>query len=86
MTVDEYIRVDLLKIEQLIRLGWSRYDAVCAVDGSDWHELEQLLDERPRCPLDLAARITAPVTESPGNRDSGVLASRHRPQHRRQLV
>ncbi len=56
MTVDECIRAEQFKIAQLIRLGLSRYEAICAVEsGCDWHELEQFVDEHPDCPIELEA-------------------------------
>ncbi len=65
MTVDEYVRAEQFKIEQLTRLGLSRDDAVGAVQaGCDWHEVERFLSEHPGCPVELAARITAPIGQT----------------------
>ncbi len=62
MTVDEYVRAQEFKIEQLIRLGLTRYAAISAVEtGCDWHELERFLADHPGCPIELATRITAPI-------------------------
>lgn len=44
--VDEVLRVEKFKIDNYLRLGYSIYDAMYAVDNNiDWHEVEELLEK-----------------------------------------
>jgi hypothetical protein len=58
---DEAVAVELHKLEQYERLGFSRYDAVVAVDQKiDWHDVERLL--AGGCSRELALAILAPLS------------------------
>jgi hypothetical protein len=57
--IDEQIRVEENRIKHFERLGYTRYEAIKAVEeGVDWHEVELLL--KKNCPPTLAIKITRP--------------------------
>jgi hypothetical protein len=58
---DEAVAVELHKLEQYRRLGFSDYDALVAIDQKiDWHEVERLLGQG--CAHELALAILAPLS------------------------
>jgi len=58
---DEAVAVELHKLKQYERLGFSHYDALVAIDQKiDWHDVEHLL--RQGCPQELAVAILAPLS------------------------
>jgi hypothetical protein len=58
---DEAIAVELHKLKQYQRLGFSHYDALVAIDQEiDWHDVERLLGQG--CSQELALTILAPLT------------------------
>jgi hypothetical protein len=60
---DEAIAVELFQAEQFQRLGYSHYDALCAIDQRvDWHDVERLLNHG--CSHDVAIELSTPI-ESP---------------------
>jgi hypothetical protein len=55
-SVDETLRVEKFKIDNYLRMGYSIYDAMLAVDNNiDWHEVERLIAKG--CKKDIALRI-----------------------------
>jgi hypothetical protein len=58
---DEAIAVEMHLIRQFERLGFSRHDALMAIDQKiDWHDVERLLDRG--CSPELALAILAPLS------------------------
>lgn len=58
---DEDVAVEVHKLRQYQRLGFSHGDALVAIDQKiDWHDVERLLERG--CPKDLALAILAPLT------------------------
>ena len=55
---DEQIKVEQFKINNFLRLGYSIYEATCAVDmGIDWHDVEDFLNKQPTCSRTMALKI-----------------------------
>ena len=58
---DEEVAVEVYKLRQFGRLGFSHGDAVMAIDQKiDWHDVERLLDRG--CPQERALAILAPLS------------------------
>lgn len=58
---DEAVAVEVYKLRQFERLGFSHDDALVAIDQKiDWHDVERLLERG--CPEDLALAILAPLS------------------------
>jgi hypothetical protein len=58
---DEEVAVEVYKLRQFERLGFSRGDALVAIDQKiDWHDVEPLLERG--CSKDLALAILAPLS------------------------
>jgi len=58
---DEAVAVELHKLRQYQRLGFSHYDALAAIDQRiDWHDVEHLLEQG--CSPELAVAILAPLS------------------------
>jgi hypothetical protein len=58
---DEEVAVEVHKLWQFQRLGFSHGDALVAIDQKiDWHDVERLLERG--CPRDLALAILAPLS------------------------
>lgn len=58
---DEEVAVEVYRLRQFRRLGFSHGDALAAVDQKiDWHDVERLLERG--CPRDLAFAILAPLS------------------------
>jgi hypothetical protein len=58
---DEAVAVELHKLEQYQRLGFSHYDALVAIDQKiDWHDVARLMEQG--CPRELAVAILAPLS------------------------
>jgi hypothetical protein len=58
---DEAVAVELNKLRQFERVGFSHYDAIVANNQQiDWHDVERLLDQG--CSQELALAILAPLS------------------------
>ena len=58
---DEEVAIELYKLRQYERLGFSHGDALTAIDQRiDWHDVERLLERG--CPKGLALAILAPLS------------------------
>jgi hypothetical protein len=58
---DEAVAVELHKLEQYERLGFSHYDALVAINQQiDWHDVQRLLAQG--CSHELALAILAPLS------------------------
>jgi hypothetical protein len=58
---DEAVAVELHKLQQYERLGFSHYDALMAIEQQiDWHDVERLLEQG--CSRELALTILAPLS------------------------
>ena len=58
---DEEVAVEVYKLRQFERLGFSQGDALVAIDQKiDWHDVERLLERG--CRKDLALAILAPLS------------------------
>jgi hypothetical protein len=55
-TVDDILRVEKFKIDNFMRMGYSVYDSISAVEeGIDWHDVEDLIAEG--CNKELALKV-----------------------------